>query len=156
MFFVVLSDHLVIERKVYFMGCDLAQAFLVGEVHFVNGLFKRCEVLQNALVNKNISVSQIQDSLFKVRTKQTIHDLESSICFARSRCHDKQQSLLTSGNRFDGSIYCISLIVAWRVCTLRRIVRLRNNFLFRIGNALAAIQLSVISRYQFVLGREFI
>ena len=155
-FFVVLSDHLVIERKVYFMGCDLTQAFLVGEVHFVNGLFKRCEVLQNALVNKNISVSQIQDSLFKVRTKQTIHDLESSICFARSRCHDKQQSLLSSGDCFNGSIYCISLIVAWRVCTLRRIIRLRNNFLFRIGNALATIQLSVISRHQFVLGREFI
>ena len=155
-FFVVLSDHLVIERKVYFMGCDLAQAFLVGEVHFVNGLFKRCEVLQNALVNKNISVSQIQDSLFKVRTKQTVNNLKSGVCFACTRCHDKQQSLLSSGNGFNGSVYCISLIVTWRICTLRRIVRLRYDFLFHVGNALTIIQLSVIPRHQFVLGREFI
>ena len=88
-FLIVLSDHLVIEGKVYFMGCNLAQTFLVGEVHFVNGLFKRCKVLQNTLVNKNISVSQIQDSLFEVRTEQAIDNLESSICFACTRCHDK-------------------------------------------------------------------
>ena len=155
-FFIILPDHLMIEGKVYFMGCDLAQTFFVGKIHFVNGFFKWCKVLQNTLVNKNISVSQIQDSLFKVRTKQTIHDLESSICFACARCHNKQQSLLTSGNRFNSSIYCISLIVSGWICTLRRIIRLRDNFLFCIGNALAAIQLSVIPRHQFVLGREFI
>lgn len=79
MFLVILSDHLMIESEVYLVGCNLAQTFFVGKIHFVNGFFKWCKVLQNTLVNKNISVSQIQDSLFKVRTKQTIHDLESSI-----------------------------------------------------------------------------
>lgn len=69
MFFIILPDHLMIKSKVYFMGCDLAQTFLVGEIHFVNGFFKWCKVLQNTLVNKNISISQIQDSLFKIRTE---------------------------------------------------------------------------------------
>ena len=36
------------------MGCDLAQTLLVGKVHFINGLFKRCKILQNTLVNKNV------------------------------------------------------------------------------------------------------
>ena len=68
----------------------LAQAFLIGEVHLVDGLFKGGEVLQNTLVNQNVSVCQIQNSLFKVRTEQTIYNLESSICFTRSCCHDQQ------------------------------------------------------------------
>ena len=155
-FFVVLSDHLMIEGEVHFMGCNLAQTRLVRKVHFINGLFKRCEILQNALVNKNVPVSQIQNSLFKVRAEQPIHYLECSIRFASSRCHNKQQSLLSSGNRFNSSINCVSLIIAWRIRALRRIVRLRYDFLFQVGNTLATIQLSVIPRHQFVLGREFI
>ena len=117
-FFVILSDHLMIECKVYFMGCNLTQTFLIGEVHFVNGLFKRRKVLQNTLVNKNISVSQIQDSLFKVRTEQTVNNLKSGVCFSCTRCHDKQQSLLSSGNGFNSSVYSVSLIVAWRIGAL--------------------------------------
>ena len=66
---VILSDHLMIESEIYFVGCDLAQTFLVGEIHFVNGFFKWCKVLQNTLVYKNISVSQIQNSLFEIRTE---------------------------------------------------------------------------------------
>ena len=156
MFFIILPDHLMIKSKVYLMGCDLAQTFFVGEIHFVNGFFKWCKVLQNTLVNKNISVSQIQDSLFKVRTEQAIDNLKSGVCFACAGSHNEQQSLLSSGDCFNGSVYCVSLIVAWRIRTLRRIIRLRNNSLFHIGNALAAVQLSVIPRHQFVLGWKFI
>ena len=155
-FFIILPDHLMIKSKVYLMGCDLAQTFFVGEIHFVNGLFKRCEVLQNTLVYKNISVSQIQNSLFEIRTEQAIDNLKSGVCFACAGSHNEQQSLLSSGDCLNGSVYCVSLIVSWRVRALRRIVRLRDNFLFHIGNALAAIQLSVISRHQFVLGWKFI
>ena len=156
MFFIILPDHLMIEGKVYFMGCDLAQTLLVGKVHFINGLFKRCEVLQNALVNKNIPVSQIQDSLFKVRTEQAIDNLKSGVCFACAGSHNEQQSLLSSGDCFNGPVYCVSLIVSWRVRALRRIVRLRDNFLFHIGNALAAVQLSVISRHKHLLSWKFL
>ena len=151
MFLIILSDHLMIEGKVYFMGCDLAQTLLVGKVHFINGLFKRCKILQNALVNKNVPVSQIQNSLFKVRAEQPIHYLECSIRFASSRCHHKQQSLLPSGDCFHGSVYSVSLIIAWRICALRRVVRLGDYFLFQVGYALAAVQFSVISCYKLIL-----
>ena len=150
-FFIILPDHLMIEGKVYFMGCDLAQTLLVGKVHFINGLFKRCKILQNTLVNKNVPVSQIQNSLFKVRAEQPIHYLECSIRFARSRCHHKQQSLLSSGDCFHGSVYSVSLIITWRICALRRVVRLGDYFLFQIGYALAAVQFSVISCYKLIL-----
>ena len=156
MFLVILSDHLMIESEVYLVGCNLAQTFFVGKIHFVNGFFKWCKVLQNTLVNKNVPVSQIQNSLFKVRAEQPIHYLECSIRFARSRCHHKQQSLLPSGDCFHGSVYSVSLIIAWRICALRRVVRLGDYFLFHIGNALAAVQLSVISRHKHLLSWKFL
>ena len=59
MFFVILTYHLMVEGEIHFMGSNLAQAFLIGEVHLIDGLFKGCKVLQNALVNQNISVCQI-------------------------------------------------------------------------------------------------
>ena len=59
MFFIILTYHLMIEGKIHFMGSDLTQALLIGEVHLIDGLFKGCKVLQNALVNQNISVCQI-------------------------------------------------------------------------------------------------
>ena len=117
-FFIILPDHLMIKSKVYLMGCDLAQTFFVGEIHFVNGFFKWCKVLQNTLVNKNISVSQIQDSLFKVRTEQAIHNLESSIGFTCAGSHNEQQSLLSSCDSLYSSVYCVSLIVSWRIGAL--------------------------------------
>ena len=49
----------MVEGKIHFMGSNLAQAFLIGEVHLVDGLFKGGEVLQNALVNQNVPVCQI-------------------------------------------------------------------------------------------------
>ena len=156
MFLVILSDHLMIESEVYLVGCNLAQTFFVGKIHFVNGFFKWCKVLQNTLVNKNISVSQIQDSLFKVRAEQAIDNLKSGVCFACAGSHKEQQSLLSSGDCFNGHVYCVSLIVSWRVRALRRIVRLRDNFLFHIGNALAAVQLSVISRHKHLLSWKFL
>ena len=151
MFFIILPDHLMIEGKVYFMGCDLAQTFLVGEIHFVNGFFKWCKVLQNTLVNKNVPVSQIQNSLFKVRAEQAIDNLKSGVCFACAGSHNEQQSLLSSGDCFHGSVYSVSLIIAWRICALRRVVRLGDYFLFQIGYALAAVQFSVISCYKLIL-----
>src|SRR5699024_3882658 len=59
MFFVILRYHLMVEGEIHFMGSNLAQAFLIGKVHLIDGLFKGCKVLQNALVNQNISVCQI-------------------------------------------------------------------------------------------------
>ena len=44
-FFIVLSYHLMVEGEVYLMGSNLVQTLLVGKFHFVDGLFKRCEVL---------------------------------------------------------------------------------------------------------------
>ena len=48
MFLVILSDHLMIESEVYLVGCNLAQTFLVGKIHFVNGFSsgaKSCKIL---------------------------------------------------------------------------------------------------------------
>ena len=59
MFFVILTYHLMVEGEIHFMGSNLAQAFLIGEIHLIDGLFKGCKVLHNALVNQNISVCQI-------------------------------------------------------------------------------------------------
>ena len=156
MLLIILSHHLMVESEVHFMRSNLVQAVFIGEIYLIDGLFERGEVLQNTLVNQNVSVCQIQNSLFKVRTEQPVDDLKSCVCLAGSSSHDKQQSLLSSGDCFNGSVYGVSLIISWRISTLRRIVGLRYNFLFRIGNTLATIQLCVIPRHQFVLGWEFI
>ena len=59
MFFVILTYHLMVEGEVHFMRSNLVQAFFIGEIHLIDGLFERGEVLQNALVNQNVSVCQI-------------------------------------------------------------------------------------------------
>ncbi len=56
MFFIVLTYHLMIESKIHFMGCNFSQTFFVRKINLVNCLFKRCEVLCNTLVYKNISI----------------------------------------------------------------------------------------------------
>ena len=155
-FLIILPDHLMVESKVHFMGCNFAQTLLVRKVHFVNCFLKRSKVLQNALVNKNVPICQVQNPLFHVRTEQTVHNLKSGICFSCSCCHDKQQPLLPSGNGFNSPVNRIPLIIARRVRALRRIVRLRDDFLFQIRNALAAVQLSVISRHKHLLSWKFL
>ena len=59
MFFVILTYHLMVEGEVHFMRSNLVQAFFIGEIYLIDGLFERGEVLQNALVNQNVSVCQI-------------------------------------------------------------------------------------------------
>ena len=66
MLLIILSHHLMVEGEVHFMRSNLIQAFFIGEIHLIDGLFERGEVLQNTLVNQNVSVCQIQNSLFKV------------------------------------------------------------------------------------------
>ena len=56
MLLVILSHHLMIEGKIHFMGCNFFQTFFVRKINLVSCLFKRCEVLCNTLVYKNISV----------------------------------------------------------------------------------------------------
>lgn len=65
MFFVILPYHLMVEGKIHFMGSNLAQAFLIGEVHLVDGLFKGGEMsCKNALVNQNVPWSARYKTLF--------------------------------------------------------------------------------------------
>ena len=77
MLLIILSHHLMVESEVHFMRSNLVQAVFIGEIYLIDGLFERGEVLQNTLVNQNVSVCQIQNSLFKVRTEQPVDDLKA-------------------------------------------------------------------------------
>ena len=151
MFLVIVTNQLLIQRKIHLMGSN--GAFIIfGHIDLVNYFFQRSKILLNRLIHQNITVSKIQNLSFQSTLQHTINDLKSRISFSCTSSHNKQQTILPSCNGIYGSVNGNSLIVTRWICILTAVIRLFNycllcwchsRFLFKARN-------------QFQLCRKFI
>ena len=141
-FFVLLlaalTYKLLIKRKVNLVSC-VSWSFIFLITYLVNGLVQRFEVLLYRLVYKHISICQVKNFLYQTSFEKSIDYLESCVRFARTRCHYKQETLLTLRYRVDRSIYGIALIVTWRKYVLTRTERLVDNLHLVVRQAGTAV-----------------
>ena len=77
----------------------------------MNRFFKRCKILLNGLIDKDISVGQIKHFLFHTAFQKPIDDLEGGICFSGAGCHDEKKPVLSAGNGVQSAVNSLSLIV---------------------------------------------
>ena len=59
MFLVIVTNQLLIQRKIYLMGSN-GTLIILGNINFMNNLFQRSKVLLNGLIHKNITVSKVK------------------------------------------------------------------------------------------------
>ena len=88
MFLVIVTNQLLIQRKIYLMGSN-GTLIILGNINFMNNLFQRSKVLLNGLIHKNITVSKVKYLSLQAALQHTVNDLKSGIGFTRTGSHDK-------------------------------------------------------------------
>ena len=141
--------QLLIKGEVNLMRCD-RHRIILGKVDFMNGFLQRREILLDRLVDQNVSVGKIQNLTDEARFQKTIYDLERSICFACSRCHDKKQSFLPPGDGVHCSIHGVALIISRRICCGAGVIWLLYDFFFVFRQSLPAVCACAETCHQFI------
>ena len=95
-----------------------------SEINLMNRLFERRKILLDGLIDKNVTVGEIQNLALKSALKKPIDNLKRRVGFARACRHHKKKTILTSGNGFNRAVNRISLIISRIVCILTGIIRL--------------------------------
>ena len=114
---VFIACKLLIKRKINFMRSD-GNRIILGEIDFVNCLFKRSEILLYGLIDEYIAVGEIQHLALKSAFKQTIDNLKRRIGFPRTRRHNKKKPVLPSGYSLNRTVDGVSLIISRIVSVL--------------------------------------
>ena len=70
------------------------------------------EVVDHGLVDQHVAVGQEQDAFLATCLPEPPDDLERGVGLARSGCHDQQDAVRTLGDRLDGSVDGVDLVVA--------------------------------------------
>ena len=73
------------------------------------------EVVDHRLVNQDVAVGEKQDALLAAGLPQSPDDLKGGVGLAGAGRHDQQHAVLALGNRFDGGVDGIALVVAGRL-----------------------------------------
>ncbi len=89
---------------------------------------------------------------FLLGLPQSPDNLKGGVGLSRARGHDEQDTLLASGDGFDGAVDRDPLVVARLLAAAVRMVGLDNELLLGLG--LDAFPL-LIDRPEVVVGREF-
>ena len=155
MLLLVVPDELLIQGEVHLIRRDAA-GIVLGHIDLVDGLFQRCKVLLDGLIDQYVSVSQIQDFLFHAAAQQAVDDLERGVGLARARRHDEQNPVLPAGDGVQRAVHGDALIVAGRIGALARIVRLPDDGLLCLRQARAAVCSLLKARVQLVRRREIL
>src|SRR3989338_3187051 len=138
-FFVRAGDGLI-QAEVNFVGW-VNLAILDFRHDRAEGL----EVVDQRLVDENVSVCQKQDSLDLTSFPQPPDNLKCRVGLAGACRHDEQHAFLATGYSFNSSIDCFHLIVTRLFARNIYVVGLNNKFFFAIFNP--AITLVAIPQF---------
>ena len=103
----LVSRETLIQRKVYAVGS--VNIFMLDGCHCV---FEMTEVTTYGLIYQCCSVCQKENSLFCFTFPKSVDYLKSSVCFSSTRRHHQNNSILTFGHSFYGSIDSYLLIIS--------------------------------------------
>lgn len=126
------------------------------EVHLMDDLFERSEILLDRLVHEVIAVCEVEDLTLQTAAEQAVNDLESGVGLAGAGRHDEQDAVLPTRDGIEGPVDGIALIVARRIGGLARVERLRDELLLFCIEALAVVSLRLIACDERVHSRECI
>ena len=126
------------------------------EVHLMDDLFERSEILLDRLGHEVVAVCKVEDLAFHTAAEQAVNNLESGVGLAGAGRHDEQDAVLSTCDGIEGPVDRIALIIARRVGGLARVERLRDELLLFCIEALAVVSLRLIACDERVHGRECI
>ena len=93
---------------------------MVGDLGHILG--KRAEILFDSLVDKYVSVGEIEDTFFEPRLFEPVYDLKRGVGFACAGSHHEQKPVFALGYAFDSFVDGTSLVVSRLVKTFIPII----------------------------------
>ena len=103
---------------------------------FCHGSAEGAEVIDHRLINEDVPVSQEENALLALGLPQAPDDLKGRIRFAGASGHDEQNAVLPLGNRFNGGVDGIALVIARRFAAAIVEVILEDDLLLVRGQSL--------------------
>lgn len=106
---VVIRSSLI-ERQVHFKGF-VDFFLLLDDRHHV---FEMPEVISLRLIQEDITISEEKNPFLDSVLPKAVDNLTGRIGLTCARRHNKQNTVLTVSDFFDGSVYCYLLIIPGR------------------------------------------
>ena len=90
------------------------------------------EIVHHGLVDQHVAVGEEQDALLPPRLPKPPDDLKRGVGFARARGHDEQDAILPLGDRLNGGVDGVDLVVT-RLLSAAVVVVVLKDDLFGFG-----------------------